>query len=58
LPLVDIDGHKTPQLLELSFVKNDVIKDKKVSDVIYPIQNLDYPNKTDRPDILNFKWNE
>lgn len=55
---VNVDGISIPSLVELSLVNRDLIKNFSLSKEKYPIEGLDYPNKTDRPDYLNFKWND
>ena len=56
LPLINVDGFIMPQLVEVSMINNNLVKGKKLSVGPFPDPTLDFPNKTDRPDILNFKW--
>ncbi len=53
LPVNVIQGHVFPPLLELSFVRKDLIS-ANPSKCSFPIEGLDFPNKTDRPDIENY----
>lgn len=55
---VDVNGMSIPSLVELSLVNRSLVKNYSLSKDKYPIDGLDYPNKTDRPDYLNFKWND
>lgn len=51
LPPVLIDGYCVPPLLELLFVRKDLVPSARESLTKFPIEGLDSPNKTDRPDI-------
>lgn len=52
LPKISISGHSFPPLLEISFIRKDLISSiPKLSQEKYPINGIDYPNKNDRPDI-------
>lgn len=53
LPKINIGGFSFPPLLEVSFVRKDLVEAKEAK-LMYPMRNLDYPNKIDRPDIENF----
>ena len=46
-----------PFLLELSLINKRFPKNYQNSKSHFPIDGLDYPNKIDRPDILDFNWN-
>lgn len=54
LPMVDVLDHRFPPLLELTFVKKDLVGEVKEAAGPFPVPGLDYPNKTDRPDIEGF----
>lgn len=54
LPEITIGEYKFPPLLELSFVRKDLVREAIKIKTKYPIQGLDFPNKADRPDILGF----
>lgn len=54
LPMIQINGCEFPPLIELSFVKRKLLKDFKTTESSFPVDGLDYPNKTDRPDIINY----
>lgn len=41
-----------PQLIECSFVRKDLIHKVEKTKTIFPIQELDYPNKVDRSDVV------
>lgn len=51
LPITEYDGYKFPPLLEMSFVRKDIVTGATLSDELFPVVGLDYPNKADRPDI-------
>lgn len=53
LPKVNVEGIEFPPLIELSLVRKDLVKDVRETDSTFPIEGLDFPNKTDRPDISN-----
>ncbi len=50
LPVTAIGDRIFPPLLEVSFVRKDLV-DAKKSNASFPIYGLDYPNKPDRPDV-------
>lgn len=51
LPLWDVEGSKFPPLLELSFVRQDLVDEKYISHrAIGGTPALDWPNKSDRAD--------
>tara|TARA_Y100000389_G_C17465264_1_gene524909 strand:+ start:4212 stop:4982 length:771 start_codon:yes stop_codon:yes gene_type:complete len=54
LPLKKMFNFKFPQLIELSLVRNDMIKEKKFFKGKIPINNLDFPNKSYKQDLTNF----
>ncbi len=54
LPLVTIGGYTFPPLLEVSFVRKDLAVKPKISHETFPVSGLDLPNKSDRPDILDY----
>jgi hypothetical protein len=51
LPKVDVGGYNFPPLIELSLVRKDLVIDPVDDFSEYPVEGLDFPNKTDRPDI-------
>ena len=51
LPKVNLGGQTFPPLLELSWVRKDLARYRRVTQEKYPIKGIDYPNKNDRPDI-------
>ncbi len=53
LPKVKMDGLQFPPLIELSLVRQDLVNRALPTKKFFPIEGLDYPNKTDRPDIEN-----
>ena len=59
LPLVKIGEEKLPTLIELSLVKRSLIDTRVMtrSTDTFPINGLDFPNKSDRPDIIGYDWN-
>jgi hypothetical protein len=54
LPLKKIFGRNLPQLLEISFLRKDLVKKKRLSLSKYPIDDLDLPNKPYKKDLTNF----
>jgi len=50
LPPITVGGISIYPLIECSFVNRDLVSWAKLSDNTFPIPDLDYPNKTDRPD--------
>lgn len=54
LPSEKIYEINYPPLLEVSFVNKNYVKESKSTFKKLPIQDLDYPNKLDRPDIINY----
>tara|TARA_R110000765_G_scaffold345308_2_gene435577 strand:+ start:5504 stop:6277 length:774 start_codon:yes stop_codon:yes gene_type:complete len=52
-----VNGERIPNLLELSFVNKKYIEKPVPSKTKFPIDGLDFPNKTDRPDVLDIVWN-
>jgi len=46
-----LGGYEFPPLLELTLVRSNLIKKRKLTKETFPIKGLDYPNKTDRPDF-------
>jgi hypothetical protein len=55
LPMVTVGGYKFPPLIELSLVRKDLIDNVQEFIGSLPIEGLDYPNKTDRPDIIGYQ---
>jgi len=53
LPKINLGGFSFPPLLEVSFVRKDLVSTCNGTPS-FPQEGLDYPNKTDRPDIENF----
>ena len=53
LPKVTVDGFTFPPLIEVSFVRKDLVSTCN-GFPRFPVNGLDYPNKLDRPDITNF----
>ena len=55
LPKVEVGGVKFPPLIELSFIRKDIIKTNPVLETCtFPVVGLDMPNKTDRSDIVDY----
>lgn len=54
LPLTDVDGWWLPPLLEVSMVRKDFVKRAAPTKASFPTPGLDFPNKTDRPDIIDY----
>lgn len=55
LPVVCVDGYWFPPLLEISFVRRDLVG-KSVKKYLghFPVAGIDLPNKTNRPDIFDY----
>lgn len=51
LEKIELNGYSFPPLVELSLVRKDLIDVVREDWAEYPIKGLDFPNKTDRPDI-------
>lgn len=55
LPLAVVDGYKFPPLIEMTFVRKDLIPGScTLSKELFPVAGLDSPNKTDRMDVYNY----
>ncbi len=54
LPLMFVDGSTFPPLLEVSLVRRDLVKYHTPTKAKFPVEGLDFPNKTDRPDVLYY----
>lgn len=56
LPKITVDGCSFPPLLEISFVRRDLVENVRLKKLQHPDtdEGLDYPNKADRPDIVNY----
>ena len=53
LPKIEVGGCIFPPLLEVSFVRKDLVGDVITTYGDFPLSGIDFPNKTDRPDITN-----
>lgn len=51
---ITVGGHTFPPLLELSMVNKNIIDGCTLPSGPFPVQGLDWPNKSDRPDIENY----
>ena len=47
----DYEGYQIPNVLELTFLNNRFFENKIFDETKYPILNLDFPNKVEKPDI-------
>ena len=54
LKKIYIENFNIPPLLEISFVNKKHVRKVGFTKNKYPIKNLDFPNKIDRSDIVNF----
>jgi hypothetical protein len=54
LKTITADSYKIPPLLELSLVRKDLVSTVTETQCKFPVDGLDFPNKTDRGDILNW----
>jgi hypothetical protein len=57
IPCNFVNGELVPPLIEMSLVNKNLIKNPSLTTSHFPVDGLDYPNKTDRPDITNITWN-
>ncbi|MCK5615128.1 hypothetical protein KAR91_75390 [Candidatus Pacearchaeota archaeon] len=56
---IEIDGYRFPPLIELGFVRKDLVENVCETEESFPVNGLDFPNKTDRPDIdLSYPLNQ
>ena len=56
LPMITVGEYSFPPLLEVSFVRKDLVKAYPVL-LMNPSNRLDYPNKIDRPDLFDsYPW--
>ena len=52
----NVEGKNIPNVIELTYVRKDMIKNPVLNNIKLPIENLDYPCNTNSKDIsLNFK---
>ena len=58
IPCNQYRGEDIPPLVELSLVNKSLVKNPTYCVDKFPVDGLDYPNKTDRPDITHIKWNQ
>jgi len=54
LPKIGISGYSFPPLLEVSFVRKNSVGAVYSTGERFPVEGLDFPNKMDRPDIVNW----
>lgn len=58
LPPINVGSRIFWPLVECSFINRDLVPWCQHSDEVFPIADLDYPNKTDRPDAEVIKFPE
>jgi hypothetical protein len=58
LPAIEFKGEFIPQLLEVSMVNKKYVDDPIISNSIFPVEGLDYPNKPWKDEIKNILWNK
>ena len=51
LPKINLNGYSFPPLVELSFVRKDLVQNVTETKAKFPVDGLDFPNKMDRNDI-------
>lgn len=51
LAKTSVDGFGLPPLIEMSFIRKDLVGSAEMTKATFPVKGLDFPNKTDRPDI-------
>jgi len=54
LKKINYNSQSFPPLLELSLVRKDLINNVKISEENFPVQNLDFPNKPYKDEIVDF----
>lgn len=54
LPVIEVGGFIFPPLMELSFVRKDLVTVARKTKAHFPVDGLDFPNKTDRADIEGY----
>lgn len=54
LPVIHVDGYLFPPLLEVTFVRDNLARNLKLTKQNFPIAGLDIPSKTNRPDIYDY----
>ena len=42
----------------IGLVNKSLVKEPRLTTQTFPVDGLDYPNKTDRPDITHIEWNQ
>ena len=52
--VVDINGINVPWIVEITYVRKDIISEPKLNTTILPIQNLDYPCNSNDIDMFSF----
>tara|TARA_B100001250_G_scaffold364604_1_gene344793 strand:- start:76 stop:843 length:768 start_codon:yes stop_codon:yes gene_type:complete len=57
IPCNYVGTEEIPPLVELSMVNKSLVDNPILCVDKFPIEGLDYPNKTDRPDIKHILWN-
>tara|TARA_B100000287_G_scaffold90868_1_gene83182 strand:- start:1025 stop:1795 length:771 start_codon:yes stop_codon:yes gene_type:complete len=57
LPCNYVGCEEIPPLIELSMVNQRLVDHPTLCCDRFPVKGLDYPNKTDRPDITHIRWN-
>lgn len=53
LPVISVGGYAFPPLLEMSFIRKDLAGEVRPTRENFPVLGLDFPNKEDRPDLIN-----
>ena len=56
LPCNYVGCEEIPPLIELSMVNQRLVDHPTLCCDRFPVKGLDYPNKTDRPDITHIRW--
>ena len=54
LPTIFVDGYRFPPLMEITLARTDLGLKFKPTAENFPISGLDFPNKTNRADILDY----
>ena len=47
----NLENYQIPTVIELSFINNKIIKEHRLDLGVFPIDGIDFPNHTGRPDI-------
>ena len=58
LGINEINTESVPPLVEISLINKNLVQSPILINPDFPIENLDYPNKSYKKEILNFNWSQ